>query len=118
MHGKPPKEVEDYTGAFLWMALVNLIWMFMAIWIWLGFWAVVLTGWGLNRTRYLTSLDRETKAFKSLIEEKARMTVPVRTMVRHAYRAARGVLAGLVHGRARGSAVWRPLISAPTPPTC
>lgn len=31
--------------------------------------------------RYLTSLDRETKAFKSLIEEKARMTVPVRTTV-------------------------------------
>lgn len=31
--------------------------------------------------RYLTSLDRETKAFKSLIEEKARMTVPVKTTV-------------------------------------
>lgn len=28
-------------------------------------------------SRYLTSLDRETKAFKSLIEEKARMTVPI-----------------------------------------
>ncbi|CAM9640825.1 unnamed protein product [Ectocarpus sp. 6 AP-2014] len=33
----------------------------------------------VEEQRYLTSLDRETKAFKSLIEEKARMTVPVRT---------------------------------------
>ena len=37
---------------------------------------------GVTACRYLTSLDRETKAFKSLIEEKARMTVPVRTTVR------------------------------------
>ncbi|CAN0036242.1 unnamed protein product [Ectocarpus fasciculatus] len=29
--------------------------------------------------RNLTSLDRETKAFKSVMEEKARMTIPVRT---------------------------------------
>ncbi|CAN0329607.1 unnamed protein product, partial [Ectocarpus fasciculatus] len=33
----------------------------------------------VEEQRYLTSLDRETKAFKSLIEEKARMTIPVRT---------------------------------------
>ncbi|CAN0368716.1 unnamed protein product, partial [Ectocarpus fasciculatus] len=33
----------------------------------------------VKEQRYLTSLDRETKAFKSLIEEKARMTIPVRT---------------------------------------
>lgn len=36
----------------------------------------------MDRTnRYLTSLDRETKAFKNLIEEKARMTVPISNAV-------------------------------------
>ena len=34
------------------------------------------------RIRYLTSLDRETRAFKSLIEQKARMAVPVKVKVR------------------------------------
>lgn len=29
------------------------------------------------KNRYLTSLDRETKAFKRLVEEKARMTVSI-----------------------------------------
>lgn len=49
MSSPPPREVENYTGAVLVMGLVNLIWMLVAIWVWLGFWAVVLTGWGLNR---------------------------------------------------------------------
>lgn len=39
----------DYTNAALIMGLVNLLWIFIALWAAVGFWAVLVSGWGLNR---------------------------------------------------------------------
>ncbi len=49
MNSPRPKRVEDYTNAALVSLGVNLLWIFMAIWAIVGFWAVVLAGLVLNR---------------------------------------------------------------------
>lgn len=48
MDHRYPKRVEDYTTASLVLLFVNLLWIFCVIWAWLGFAAVILTGWVLN----------------------------------------------------------------------
>jgi hypothetical protein len=49
MRGRPPpKRAPDYTGAALAMGLVNLLWIFVALWAAFGFWAVLAAGLGLN----------------------------------------------------------------------
>ena len=44
----PVKPVENFTNTCLVMGLVNLLWIFFAIWAIWGFAAVLLTGWVLN----------------------------------------------------------------------
>lgn len=46
----------DFTAACLWMGLVNLLWILGVIWAVFGLWAVMLTGWCLNRL--ITWLER------------------------------------------------------------
>jgi hypothetical protein len=41
-------EAPNYTNAALAMGLVNLIWIFIALWAMFGFWVVLAAGWGLN----------------------------------------------------------------------
>ena len=43
------KEAPNYTNAALIMGGVNLFWMFLVIWASLGFWAVLVTGYALDR---------------------------------------------------------------------
>ncbi len=45
---EPRKRAPDYTNAALAMGLLNLIWVLMVLWMWLGFGAVVLAGVALN----------------------------------------------------------------------
>lgn len=49
MHRPHPGEAPDYTNAVLAMALVNLLWMLVAIWVVLGFPVMVFIGWVLSR---------------------------------------------------------------------
>ena len=57
MRGRPPpKRAPDYTDAALAMGLVNLLWIFMALWAAFGFWAVLLAGLALNHA--ITRLDQ------------------------------------------------------------
>lgn len=42
-------EAPNYTNAALVMGAVNLIWIFMVLWAWLGFVAVLVTGFVLDR---------------------------------------------------------------------
>lgn len=39
----------NYTNAFLWVALMNLIWMLGVIWVVYGLPAVMAAGWLLDR---------------------------------------------------------------------
>lgn len=55
MEQRYPKRVENYTTASLILLFVNLLWIFGVIWAWLGFAAVLLTGWFLNLM--ITRLD-------------------------------------------------------------
>lgn len=47
-HGTRPS-APDYTTAFLWMALVNVMWILGLVWAVLGMPAALLTAWALNR---------------------------------------------------------------------
>ncbi|MEL6121510.1 MAG: hypothetical protein AAGK67_14275 [Pseudomonadota bacterium] len=49
------KEAPDYTNAALAMGLVNLLWIFVALWVIFGLHVVIAIAWGLNwlMTRYL-----------------------------------------------------------------
>lgn len=48
MRDSPRGTAPDFTDAFLVAALFNLIWIFVVLWATLGFWAVLVTGYGLN----------------------------------------------------------------------
>lgn len=48
MQTNPPKRVEDYTTAALVLLLINLLWIFGAIWAIWGFAPVILLGLVLN----------------------------------------------------------------------
>lgn len=41
-------EAPNYTNAALAMGLVNLLWIFIALWAIYGFWVVLAAGWALN----------------------------------------------------------------------
>lgn len=45
MHGSARHSAPDYTTAALVMGLVNLLWIFLALWAAFGFGAVVLAGY-------------------------------------------------------------------------
>ena len=49
MHREPPGTAPDFTNAALVMGAVNLVWMLMLIWATLGFAAVLVTGYALDR---------------------------------------------------------------------
>lgn len=42
------KEAPNYTNAALFMGLVNLLWIFMVLWIMFGLPVVIAVGYGLN----------------------------------------------------------------------
>ncbi|WP_270726953.1 hypothetical protein [Shimia sp. Alg240-R146] len=46
---RPVQPVENYTTTCLVLGLVNLLWIFAAIWAFFGFGWVLLTGWLLNQ---------------------------------------------------------------------
>ena len=48
MRGRPQGKAPDYTDAVLATGLVNLIWIFFALWAVFGFWTVLLAGLVLN----------------------------------------------------------------------
>lgn len=56
MNRTPLKEAPNYTNAALVMGLVNLLWIFIALWVIFGLHVVLAVGWGLNWliSRYLT----------------------------------------------------------------
>ncbi len=43
-----PRSAPDYTAAALVMGLVNLLWVFLALWALVGFWSVLAAGLFLN----------------------------------------------------------------------
>ncbi|KNG92739.1 hypothetical protein [Pseudaestuariivita atlantica] len=45
----PMKEAPNYTNACLVMGFVNLFWMFIFIWITIGMWAVMATGYAIDK---------------------------------------------------------------------
>ncbi|MEM9247644.1 MAG: hypothetical protein AAGB05_02995 [Pseudomonadota bacterium] len=45
---EPRRSAPNYTNAALAMGLVNLLWMFIALWAWQGFGAVIVVGIVLN----------------------------------------------------------------------
>lgn len=49
MDKQPPRRVEDYTEACLWMGLVNLFWILGAIWAVFGMIQVLVVAFVLNR---------------------------------------------------------------------
>lgn len=63
MQDNHPKRVENYTGAFLASAFVNLLWMLAVIWALVGFWAVVATTILLD---YLISRVRIARARREI----------------------------------------------------
>lgn len=49
MDHRDVKSAPDFTNAALAMGLVNLLWVFMVIWAHVGFWAVLLLGFVLDK---------------------------------------------------------------------
>lgn len=48
MRDSPRGTAPDFTDAFLVAAFFNLLWIFVLMWAVLGFWSVLVTGYGLN----------------------------------------------------------------------
>jgi hypothetical protein len=55
----PRRRAPDYTDAALISGLVNLVWIFVALWAAFGFWSVLLAGLTLNRA--ITWLERRPR---------------------------------------------------------
>lgn len=49
MRGQHVGRAPDYTNAALTMGLVNLLWIFVALWVAFGLPWVLIVGWALNR---------------------------------------------------------------------
>lgn len=45
----PRRSAPNYTNACLVMAFLNLLWIFGVIWVLIGLWAVMVTGYALDK---------------------------------------------------------------------
>lgn len=49
MRQRPINPAPDYTNAALVMGLVNMLWIFMVIWAWIGLPAILVLGYALDK---------------------------------------------------------------------